>query len=171
MTIQIWILVLAVFAAVVLSRLGRHRYTRRQRLLTLAVIAVLIGKYVRGMPTAGNDVVLAVVCAGVGAAFGLGMLAATSVHRDQGSGEVWVRAGLTYLTLWVIMLGARIVFAYSATGWARHDVAQFFLANHLTNTAVTPAFVLMTIASLAVVTVGTAWRASSLTHSQVSYSI
>jgi hypothetical protein len=163
MTLQIWILVLAVFAAVVVTRLGRHRYTRRQRLLTLGVIAVLIGKYVRGMPTVGNDVVLAGVCAAVGAAFGLGMLAATSVQRDQRSGEVWVRAGLTYLILWVIMLGARIFFAYSATGWARHDVARFFLTDHLSTTAVTPAFVVMTIASLAVVTIGTAFRANSLT--------
>jgi hypothetical protein len=161
MTLQIWILIAAVFAVVVLTRLGRHRYTRRQRVLTLAVVALLLVKYVRGMPTTGNDLALELGCVAVGALFGVGMLAATSVDRDATNDQVWVRAGLAYLVLWVVMLGSRIVFAYSATGWARSDIGHFFATNHLSSAAVTPAFVLMTIGSLAVVTIGTAIRAST----------
>jgi hypothetical protein len=41
MTLQIWILIAAVFVAEVLTRIGRHRYNRRQRVVTLAVMAVL----------------------------------------------------------------------------------------------------------------------------------
>jgi hypothetical protein len=162
-TLQIWILIAAVFAAVVLTRLGRHRYTRRQRVLTLAVVALLLAKYVRGMPTTGDDLALELGCVAVGALFGVGMLAVTSVGRDDTSGQIWVRAGLAYLVLWVIMLGTRVVFAYSATGWARSDIGHFFATNHLSSGAVTPAFVLMTIGSLVVVTLGTATRASQLT--------
>jgi Flp pilus assembly protein protease CpaA len=160
-TLQIWILIVAVFAVVVLTRLGRHRYTRRQRVLTLAVVAVLIIKYVRGMPTTGNDWALEASCAALGALFGLGMLAATSVERDHQQGQVWVRAGLAYLVLWTVMLGSRIVFAYSASGWARHDIGHYFATNRLSFGAITPAFVLMTVASLVVVALGTGLRASA----------
>ena len=165
MILQIWILIVAVFAAVVLTRLGRHRYTRRQRLLTLAVVALLIAKYVRGMPTGGNDAVLEMACVGVGALFGLAMLATTSVDRGEGTNQVWVRAGAAYLVLWVVMLGSRVIFAYSASGWARSDIGHFLATNHISGSAITPAFVLMTIGSLLVVTIGTAIRASGLTVS------
>jgi hypothetical protein len=165
MTLQIWILITAVFAAVVLTRLGRHRYTRRQRILTLAVVALLLVKYVRGMPTTGDDLALELGCAAVGALFGVGMLATTSVGRDETSGQVWVRAGVAYVVLWVVMLGTRVAFAYSATGWARTDIGRFFATNHLSSAAVTPAFVLMTVGSLVVVAIGTALRASQLAPS------
>jgi hypothetical protein len=168
MTLQTWILIAAVFAAVVLTRLGRHRYTRRQRVLTLAVVAVLLVKYVRGMPTTGNDLALELGCVAVGVLFGVGMLATTSVARDDTSGEVWVRAGFAYLVLWLLMLGSRIAFAYSATGWARSDIGQLFASDHISGTAVTPAFVLMTIGSLIVVAIGTALRASQATSLRTS---
>jgi hypothetical protein len=162
MTLQIWILIAAVFAAVVVTRWGQHDYTRRQRVLTLAVMVLLLAKYVRGMPTSGSDLALELGCLAVGALFGIGMLAATKVGRDDTSGQVWVRAGLAYVVLWVVMLATRVVFAYSATGWARNDIGRFFASNHLTSAAVTPAFVLMTIGSLVVVTIGTAIRAAAL---------
>jgi hypothetical protein len=163
MTLQTWILILAVFAAVVLTRIGRHRYTRRQRVLTLAVVAILVVKYVRNMPTSGHNGVLEVACAAVGAVFGLAMLAVTSVEHDQTDGQIWVRAGLAYLALWVVMLGSRIAFAYSATGWARADIEHFFASHKLTGSAITPAFVLMTIGCLVVVTIGIAIRTTLAT--------
>ena len=162
MTLQTWILIAAVFGAVVVLRLGRHRYTRRQRLLTLAVVAVLAGKYVRGMPTSGHDLIIEIACAALGGLFGLAMLAATSVTRDRRTGEIWIRAGLAYLALWTVMLGSRVVFAYAASDWDRAAVARFFASHQLTGTAVTPAFVLMTIASLVIVMLGTTLRARSL---------
>ncbi len=166
MTLQIWILILAVFAAVVLTRIGRHRYTRRQRVLTLAVVAILAVKYVRNMPTSGHNGVLEVACIALGAVFGLAMLAVTSVEHDQTDGQIWVRAGLAYLALWVIMLGSRIAFAYSATGWARADIGRFFASHQLSGSAITPAFVLMTIGCLVVVTIGIAIRATLATRAR-----
>lgn len=157
MTLQTWILVLAVFAVVVLTRIGRHRYGRRTRLLTVAVIAFLFIKYVQGMTTVGDDLALEAACAGTGFLFGLGMTAVSSVERDE-SGQQWFRAGLGYVVLWVVMLGVRVVFAYAASGFARQQVGRFFIQHHLTGGAVTPAFVLMTIASLLVVMVTTEVR-------------
>jgi hypothetical protein len=123
---------------VVLTRIGRHRYTRRQRLVTLAVVAVLVGKYVRNMPTTGHDGVLEAVCAGIGALFGLAMLAVTSVDRDENDGQIWVKAGIANLARWVILLGARVAFAYSATGWARGDIRITFGARDLYFASATP---------------------------------
>jgi len=164
MTLEIWILIIAVFAAVVFLRLGRHRYTRRQRILTIALVVFLVLTFVKGMPTSGNDIPLEVACLGLGALFGFAMLAVMSVEKDDSTGDIWVRAGIAYLVLWVALLGSRVFFAYSATGWARRDVGRFFIANRLSFTAITPAFVLMTIGSIAVVTVGIALRAVSLSR-------
>jgi hypothetical protein len=49
-----------------------------------------------------------------------------------------------------------------ATGWARSDIGRFFASNHLSSTAVTPVFVLVTVGSLVVVTIGTALRTGQL---------
>jgi hypothetical protein len=166
MTLQIWILIAAVFVAVVLTRIGRHRYARRQRILTLAVVAVLVVKYVRNMPTTGHDGLLEAACAAIGGLFGLAMLAVTSVDRDQTDGQIWVKAGIAYLTLWVVLLGARVAFAYSATGWARGDIRNFFISDKLSSSAIAPAFVLMTIGCLVVVTIGLAIRAALASNSQ-----
>ena len=106
MTLETWILIIAVFAAVVLLRLGRHRYTRRQRVLTVVVLVVLALRYVKGMPTTGNDVPLEIACLGLGALFGFAMLASTAVEEDETTGQVWVRAGVVYLALWVVLLGS-----------------------------------------------------------------
>ena len=161
MTLETWILILAVLAAVVFLRLGRHRYTRRQRVLTLALLVVLVLRYVKGMPTTGNDLLLEIACLALGVVFGFAMLAVMSVEPDESSGEIWVRAGVAYLVLWVVLLGSRVLFAYSATGWAHRDIGRFFIDNRLSFTVISPAFVLMTIGSIGVVTFGLATRSLS----------
>jgi hypothetical protein len=88
------------------------------------------------------------------------MLAVTSVDQDERDGQIWVKAGIAYLVLWVVLLGARVVFAYSATGWARSEIGRFLTSHQLSGSAITPAFVLMTIGCLVVVTVGLAIRAA-----------
>lgn len=167
MTAGIWILIIAVFAAVVLLRMGRKRYTRRQRLIPLVVVAVLTLNYVPGMPTTGNDLALELPCLAVGALFGLAMVAVTQVEQEKATGEIWVRAGAAYLALWVILLGSRVFFAYSATGWAHQDIGRFFITNHLSFNSITPAFVLMTIGSMGVFAVGTALRAASISGTEM----
>jgi hypothetical protein len=167
MTAGIWVLVIAVFAAVVFLRLGRKRYTRRQRLLPFIVVVVLALNYVRGMPTTGNDLALELSCLAVGALFGLAMVTVTGVEQEEATGEIWVRAGATYPALWVILLGSRVFFAYSITGWAHQDIGRFFIDNHLSFNSITPAFVLMTIGSIGVYAIGLAIRAASISGTQV----
>jgi membrane protein CcdC involved in cytochrome C biogenesis len=166
MTASIWVLVLVVFVAVVFLRMGRHRYTRRQRVLPLVVVLVLALNYVVGMPTTGNDVAFELSCLAIGALFGVAMVAVTAVEHEEATGQVWVRAGAAYLILWVILLGSRVFFAYSITGWARQDIGRWFITNHLSFNSITPAFVLMTIGSIGVFGIGTAMRANSVAGSQ-----
>lgn len=166
-TVGIWILIVAVFVAVVFLRMGRKRYTRRQRVIPLIVVVVLALSYVKGMPTTGNDLALELSCLAVGVLFGLAMVAVTDVELEPATGEVWVRAGGAYLALWVVLLGARVFFAYSITGWARQDIGRFFITNHLSFNSITPAFVLMTIGSVGVFVIGTAIRAASVSGTPV----
>jgi hypothetical protein len=90
----------------------------------LAVVAGLVVKYVRKIPTAGHVGVLGAVCAAIGAVVGLPTLAVTSIDRDESDGQIWVEAGIAYVALWVVLLGTRVAFAYSATGWARGDIRR-----------------------------------------------
>ena len=141
MTVEIWTLVLGVFVAVVFLRMGRHRYTRRQRIIPFVVVAVLALSYVVGMPTTGNDLAFELSCLAVGALFGVAMVAVTGVELEESTGEVWVRAGPAYLLLWVLLLGSRVFFAYSITGWAHDAIGRFFITNRLSFNSITPAFV------------------------------
>ena len=68
------------------------------------------------------------------------------VRRD-GTGRIVTTAGVGYAVLWIAVIGGRIAFAYSATGWASRSVGEFSIAQQITGAAAwTAAFVLMALA-------------------------
>jgi len=149
-----------VFGAVVVLRLRRHRYTRRHRLLTLMVVAVLADKYMRGMPTSGHDLIIEIVCAAVGALFGFAMLAATSVTRDPRTGEILIWPPWPpsrYGPSCSARASSSPIQPPTGTGPPWHGSSLPSAHRHGSHSRLRP----MTIASLVIVTVGTARRARS----------
>src|SRR5947209_5349002 len=99
----------ALIALVVLQIRG-HKVTRARLFL-------------RSVPTEGNDLVLIVGLAAIGAALGAAAGVMTTVRRE-GPGA-WAQAGVAAAALWVVGIGARMGFAMWVSHGGQAAVAHF----------------------------------------------
>ncbi|MEU3464528.1 hypothetical protein ABZ721_31835 [Streptomyces sp. NPDC006733] len=121
MTTTDWFIDLALLL-IVLRQLHEERLTTRTVLLPLGMIAWAAGSYLTDIPTAGNDVPLAVLFAATGVVLGLaGGLLTRARHAD---GHVLIKASRSAAALWIISMGFRLGFAV----WSTHPSG----AAHLT---------------------------------------
>ena len=110
--------------AIVLFQVRGRRITTRGLLLPVGIVTYVAFTYLRGVPTAGNDLILVLGCAGLGAL--LGGLAGrfTSVHPD-GEGIPVAKAGLAAAALWILGTGGRLAFqVYATHGGERRSSAS-----------------------------------------------
>ena len=106
--------------ALVLFQVRGRRLTTKALLLPLGIVGYVAYTYLRGVPTAGNDLFLVAGCAAVGAT--LGGLAGrfTSVYRGD-DGLPFAKAGLIAAALWVLGTGCRLAFQVYASPWRRRS--------------------------------------------------
>jgi hypothetical protein len=125
------------------QQLTYRRFGLRLVAVPLAMAAGFWYFFVQGAPTLYNDMDLYLICGAVGAAIGLlgGILG--SLRREPGTGALWVKGGVVYTGLFVLLLGARLAFAYLAEhGW-HQQVVQFCLDHHITGQAPIEAAVML----------------------------
>lgn len=131
MTTTDWIIDIALILLVLLQ-LREVRLTARTILLPLALMLWAGHTYLHSVPTAGNDLVLIGLLAGVGVVFGLfgGLL--TRVRYS--SGNVYIRATASAAALWVISMGFRMAFAvWSSYGSGTSHIASFSAGHDITS--------------------------------------
>jgi hypothetical protein len=131
MTNTDWIIDIALLL-IVLRQLREERLTTRTIVLPLAMIGWAASNYLTNIPTAGNDVMLAVVFVCTGVVFGLlgGLL--TRVRCAEG--HVRIKASLGAAALWVVSMGFRLGFAV----WSSHPsgaahITSFSAAHDITS--------------------------------------
>jgi hypothetical protein len=131
MTTTDWIIDIAL-VLIVFRQLREERLTARTILLPLALMSWAGYTYLRGIPTAGNDLVLIAALAGVGVVFGLAGGLLTRVRlRD---GHVYIRATAGAAGLWVVSMGARMAFAvWAASASGAVHVGTFSAAHDITS--------------------------------------
>jgi len=143
MTTTEWItdilLLLAVFRQIRESEL-----TARTFLLPLAIVGFFAHKYLTGIPTDGNDLVLILTLTGVGAALGI---AGGFVTRVRRMGEaVLVKAGFAAALLWVLGMGSRMAFQLWSEHGGAEAITRFSIEHTITgDQAWITAFVLMAV--------------------------
>jgi hypothetical protein len=94
------------------------------------------------------------------------------VERDPQTGSVVTQAGVAYATLWIIVFGGRLAFAWAATNLWPNQVAQFSVQHAITGSAAwTAAFVLMALAMVVMRTAIVAARAMLLEAPQPAASV
>lgn len=144
MTTTDWIIDLALIGVVFLQIRGR-RLSLRQLLLPVGLSAWAGFTYLRGIPTAGNDLLLVALCLGLGVA--LGVLAGVFTEVSPGPGGYPVaRAGVAAAILWVVGVGTRLAFQLYATHGGGRSIADFSAAHSITSTeAWVAALVLMAL--------------------------
>jgi len=147
MTITDYLMNIGLIALVVLQIRG-HKVTRARLVFPLVATVFVAAQFLHAIPTAGNDLVLIVGLASVGAALGAGAGLVTDV-RLVGV-NAFAKAGLVAAVLWVVGIGARMGFALWVGHCGQAAVARFSGLHHITSgSAWGAAFVLMAMAEVA----------------------
>ena len=147
MTFTDYLMNIALIGLVVLQIRG-HKITRARLLFPLVATVYVASQFLHAIPSAGDDLVLIVGFACVGAALGAGAGILTTIRRE-GAGAI-AKAGLSAALLWVLGIGARMGFALWVGHGGQAAVARFSALHHITSGAAwTAAFVLMAMAEVA----------------------
>jgi hypothetical protein len=149
--------------ALVLVQVKRRRLTVKALLLPLGIVAYVAYSYLKGVPTAHNDLVLVVGAAVLGAT--LGTLAGTFTKVTRGSDGVFAKAGLAAAGLWILGTGGRLAFQVWATHGGGPAIAHFSATHGITSaTAWTSALILMALSEATMRTGVLTWRSGLLSQ-------
>jgi hypothetical protein len=147
--------------ALVLVQVKKRRLTVKALLLPLGIVAYVAYSYLRGIPTAHNDLFLVVGAAVLGAT--LGTLAGTFTRVTRGPDGVFAKAGLVAAGLWILGTGGRLAFQVWAFHGGGSAIAHFSATHGITSaTAWTSALILMALAEATTRTAVLTWRSGLL---------
>jgi hypothetical protein len=146
----------------VLVQIRSRRLTVKALVLPLGLVAYVAYSYLRGVPTAHNDLFLVVGAAVVGAT--LGSLAGrfTSVTKAA-DGSVWAKAGFAAAGLWILGTGGRLAFQLYASHGGGPAIAHFSATHGITSAqAWTATLILMALSEATMRTAVLGWRFARL---------
>jgi hypothetical protein len=121
-----------VLMGLVVLQLRGRRLTARALLLPVAIVVGAAVEYLHGIPTSGNDLVLACSGAIAGVLLGAGCGLATRVFR-RADGATIAKAGPLAAVLWLAGIGARVAFSLYATNGGGPAIEHFSAAHHVTS--------------------------------------
>jgi hypothetical protein len=117
---------------IVLLQIKERTLTNRQLIRPLVILGIAIATYLHGIPTQGNDLVLAGVLAAVGGVIGVAS-GLTVIMRRQADGSTSFRSGWTSGIFWVLGMGSRFGFAYWSSHGGIHSIATFSASHHISS--------------------------------------
>jgi hypothetical protein len=134
--------------AIVLRQLVARQLTARSVLLPVVLVALAGLNYLKGFPTAGNDLPLILILIAIGAV--LGVMSGTTTRLWNQQGTVWAKAGIVAASVWVLGMGFRMGFdIWANTHDGEASLYRFSIHHSITSAqAFTTAFVLMAFAQV-----------------------
>jgi hypothetical protein len=99
----------------VLLQVKERELTTKTLVRPIIILAIAVVNYLHGIPTSGNDLVLAGALALIGGLIGVAS-GVTVIFRSTDDGRVMFRAGWASAIFWVLGMGSRFAFAY----WSSH---------------------------------------------------
>jgi hypothetical protein len=116
---------------VVLLQIRERELTTKQLIRPMVILAIAIVNYLHGIPTSGNDLVLAGTLAMLGGLIGLAS-GYTVIFRRADDGRVMFRAGWLSGIFWVLGMGSRFAFAYWSSHGGMSSIASFSAHHSIT---------------------------------------
>lgn len=121
-----------VLVALVIRQVRGRRLTPKQFVWPLAIVAWAAFHYLHGIPTAGNDLVLAIGGALLGIALGTGAGYFTSITPDENGVPIAKASGIA-AALWVLGVGSRMAFSLYAEHGGGPAIGRFSAAHNITS--------------------------------------
>jgi hypothetical protein len=132
----------------VLLQIKERPLTNRELLRPVIIVAAAVALYLNGIPTAGNDLLLAVALAVTGGVIGIASGLAVRLRRD-GTGRVLARGSWTSAFYWVLGMGSRMAFIVWMTHGGAPAIAKFSAQHSITSAeAWTVALLAMAVAEV-----------------------
>jgi hypothetical protein len=147
MPVSVWIVNLVVLAAVLQADLGYRKITVRRLLRPVIIAAVVAAFYLKGASGSGNRLWLELEAVGAGILLGLvaSALMRVTVNRD---GSAYSRAGVPYAVLWVVVVGARLWFAYGSNHEFSRQLGSWLRTERVTGDVLVDSLIFLAIAML-----------------------
>ncbi len=157
MTTSVLILQLAVLGVVLESDLGRRKVGWFRVLRPVIAVVLIVPFFFTSLPTSGHDLLLQGAGALAGLLLGLFAMGPWFVSvgyepawrgrfgRSQPRGTAVSHAGAGYAAVWIVVTAVRLWFAYASQHEFPHQLGQFLAAHQLSPTALTNAFIFLSI--------------------------
>jgi hypothetical protein len=108
----------------VLLQIRERELTTKQMIRPLVILGIAVINYLHGIPTSGDDLVLAGTLALLGGLIGVAS-GYTVIFRRTENGRVLFRAGWLSGIFWVLGMGSRFAFAYWSSHGGMSSIATF----------------------------------------------
>jgi hypothetical protein len=115
----------------VLLQIKERPLTTKQLLRPVVVLGIAVSSYLHGIPTAGNDLVLAFALILTGTAIGVAS-GKTVIMRRGEAGEALARSGWLSGFFWVLGMGSRMAFLVWISHGGSTAIAQFSAQHSIT---------------------------------------
>lgn len=131
----------------VLLQLRGRKLTVVNLLVPVAITVFVAMNFLHAIPTTGNDMVLELGGALLGALLGTAAALTTRIDRDN-LGRAIAKAGVVAAILWVVGIGARVGFSLYVQHGGYDAVGRFSMTHAITGQAWGVTFTLMAVAEV-----------------------